>query len=105
MADSNRCHHYDEATSDGCVEETSDRHVTAEQRSIANAALNAGSYGNDDQLINAVAAALNLKPIKVESVLELLRIRQVLDYVTTSRNVNGSRVSVRYERGVDWKEE
>ncbi len=83
--------------------------MTAEERRIANAALNAGSYDDHDQLSNAVAGGLKLETQKVDTILERLTIRQVLNCIDTSRNVNESpqhqKASVRYEKGIDWTDE
>jgi hypothetical protein len=38
------------------------KHMTADERRIANAALGAGSYDNHDQLVIAVAAGLKRDP-------------------------------------------
>ena len=62
--------------------------MTAEERRIANAALRAGSRDNHDQLVIAVGAGLKLDPQTVEAVLQKLRIRQFLNCIGTSRDVN-----------------
>ena len=78
--------------------------MTAEERRIANAALRAGSYDNNDQLVIAVAAGLKRDPQTVEAALQKLRIRQVLVCVSAA-NAASEGASVRYERGIDWKDE
>jgi predicted transcriptional regulator len=83
--------------------------MTAEERRIANAALNAGSFDNHDQLASAVAAELEVETQKVETVLERLRNRQVLNCAGTSRNVQVNpehqKHAIRYEKGIDWTDE
>jgi len=83
--------------------------MTAEERRIANAALNAGSFDNHDQLASAVAAELEVETQKVETVLERLRNRQVLNCAGTSRNVQVNpehqKPAIRYEKGIDWTDE
>ena len=74
--------------------------MTAEERKIANAALGAGS-GETDQIVIAIAARLELEPQHNGAVLQRLRIRMVLNCVSTSQ-VNESAVSVRYEKGLEW---
>ena len=75
--------------------------MTAEERTIANEALGAGPWDNHDQIVIAVADRLGLKPQRVESVLQSLRIRMVLVCVSAA-NAGSEGASVRYERGMDW---
>lgn len=80
------------------------KHMAADERRIANAALGAGSWDNHDQLVVAVAAGLKRDPQTVEAVLQKLRIRMVLNSVSAARTTSQT-ASVRYERGMDWTEE
>jgi hypothetical protein len=43
--------------------------MTADERTIANAALHAGPWANHDQIVIAVADGLGLEPTDVEAVL------------------------------------
>jgi hypothetical protein len=78
--------------------------VTADERTIANAALGAGPWDSHDQIVIAVAHLLGLEPQHVESVLQRLRIRMVLVCVSAA-NATSENASVRYERGMDWMDE
>lgn len=78
--------------------------MTADERTIANAALGAGPWDNHDQIVIAVADRLGLKPQRVESILQRLRIRLVLVCVSAA-NAGSETASVRYERGMDWTDE
>jgi len=78
--------------------------MTADERTIANAALGAGPWDNNDQIVIAVADRLGLKPQRVESVLQRLRIRMVLVCVSAA-SAGSETASVRYERGMDWTDE
>jgi 2-phospho-L-lactate guanylyltransferase (CobY/MobA/RfbA family) len=75
--------------------------MTADERTIANAALGAGPWDNQDQIVIAVADLLGLEPQHVEAVLQRLRIRMVLVCVSAAR-AGSEGASVRYERGMDW---
>jgi hypothetical protein len=75
--------------------------VTAEERTIADAALGAGPWDNHDQIVIAVAHLLGLEPQRVEAVLQRLRIRMVVVCVSAA-NATSESASVRYERGIDW---
>ena len=79
--------------------------MTADERTIANAALGAGPWDNHDQIVIAVADAVNLDPQHVESVLQRLRIRMVLVCVSAASAGSEGAASVRYERGMDWTDE
>ena len=78
--------------------------MTAEERTIANAALGAGPWENHDQIVIAVADGLGLEAQRVEAALQRLRIRMVLVCVSAA-NTTSDNASVRYERGMDWTEE
>jgi hypothetical protein len=78
--------------------------MTADERRIANAALGAGPWDNDDQIVIAVSHVLGLEPQAAESVLQRLRIRMVLVCVSAA-NATSEGASVRYERGMDWMDE
>ena len=78
--------------------------MTTEERRIANAALGAGSWEDHDQIVTAVAHLLGLEPRHVDSVLQRLRIRMVVVYVSAA-NTSSVVASVRYERGIDWTDE
>jgi hypothetical protein len=78
--------------------------MTADERTIANAALGAGPWDNHDQIVIAVAHLLALEPQRVESILQRLRIRMVLVCVSAA-NATSETASVRYERGMDWTDE
>jgi len=80
------------------------KHMTADERTIANAALHAGPWDSHDQIVIAVAHLLGLEPRHVEAVLQRLRIRMVLVCVSAA-NAGSEGGSVRYERGMDWMEE
>jgi hypothetical protein len=75
--------------------------MTAEERTIANAALGAGPWDNHDQIVIAVVHLLGLEAHHVESVLQRLRIRMVVVCVSAA-NATSETASVRYERGMDW---
>jgi hypothetical protein len=75
--------------------------MTAEERTIANAALHSGPWASHDQIVMAVADVLKLEPHHVESVLQRLRIRMVLVCVSAA-SAGSENASVRYERGMDW---
>ena len=75
--------------------------MTADERTIANAALGAGPWENHDQIVIAVADGLGLEAQRVESVLQRLRVRMVLVCVSAA-NATSETASVRYERGMDW---
>jgi hypothetical protein len=76
-------------------------HMTAEERTIAQAALGAEPWANHDQIVIAVADLTGLEARHVEAVLQRLRIRMVLVCVSAA-NATSEGASVRYERGVDW---
>jgi hypothetical protein len=78
--------------------------MTAEERTIANAALNTGPWDNHDQIVIAVADQLRLEPRRVEAVLQQLRIRMVLVCVSAA-NATSENASVRYDRGMDLMDE
>jgi hypothetical protein len=78
--------------------------MTREERRIAQAALNAGPCANHDLIVIAVALGLGLESKHVEAVLHRLRVREVLDCVSTSA-VGEDVFSVRYEKGAAWTEE
>ena len=78
--------------------------MTADERTIANAALGAGPSTNHDQIVIAVAGLVGLEARRVEAVLQRLRIRMVLVCVSAA-NATSENASVRYERGMDWMEE
>jgi hypothetical protein len=78
--------------------------MTTEERRIANAALGAGPWDNNDQIVIAVADVLNLEAQHVEAVLQRLRIRLVLVCVSAA-NATSETASVRYQRGMDWTDE
>jgi hypothetical protein len=75
--------------------------MTADERTIANAALGAGPWANHDQIVIAVADLTGLEARHVEAVLQRLRIRMVLVCVSAA-NAGNETASVRYERGMDW---
>ena len=77
--------------------------MTREERRIAVAALRAGPCANHDQIVIAVALELRLEPQEIEDVLHRLRVRQVLNCVSTSA-MDEDVFSVRYEKGVGWTE-
>jgi hypothetical protein len=77
------------------------KHMTADERTIANAALGAGPCDTHDQIVIAVEHLLGLEPQHVEAVLQRLRIRMVLVCVSAA-NATSENTSVRYERGMDW---
>ena len=80
--------------------------MTHEERTIANAALRAGPWENHDQMVMVVADGLKLEPQKVEAVLKRLRIRLVLNCLSTARDVNErAAASVRYEEGINWTDD
>jgi hypothetical protein len=78
--------------------------MTADERTIANAALGSGPWANPDQIVIAVADLLGLEARHVEAVLQRLRIRMVLVCVSAA-NATSEGASVRYERGMDWMDE
>jgi 2-phospho-L-lactate guanylyltransferase (CobY/MobA/RfbA family) len=78
--------------------------MTAEERRIANAALNTGPWDNHDQIVIAVADLTGLEPQHVGSVLQRLRIRMVLVCVSAA-NATSENASVHYERGMDWMDQ
>ena len=78
--------------------------MTREERRIAVAALRAGPCANHDQIVIAVALNLRLETKHVEAVLHRLRVREVLDCVSTSA-MDEDVFSVRYEKGAAWTEE
>jgi hypothetical protein len=78
--------------------------MTADERRIANAALGAGSWANHEQIVSAVSDGLGLEALRVEAVLQRLRIRMVLVCVSAA-NATSETASVRYQRGMDWTEE
>ena len=78
-----------------------DKHMTADERRIANAAVGAGPWDSHNQIVTAVTNLLKLEPRHVESVLQRLRIRMVLVCVSAA-NATSENASVRYERGMDW---
>jgi hypothetical protein len=80
------------------------KHMTADERRIANAALGAGAWEDHDQIVIAVADVLELEAQHVEAVLQRLRIRMVLVCVSAA-NAASETASVRYQRGIDWTEE
>jgi len=80
------------------------KHMTPDERRIANAALRAGPWENHDQIVIAVADLTGLEAQRVEAVLQRLRIRMVLVCVSAA-NATSDNASVRYERGMDWTEE
>jgi hypothetical protein len=73
-----------------------DKHMTAEERTIAKAALHAGPWASHDQIVIAVADRLALEPPDVEAVLMRLRISEVLNCVHYVKD------SVCYEEGKNW---
>ena len=73
--------------------------MTADERTIANAALGAGPWANHDQIVIAVADGVGLEPTDLETALMRLRISEVLNCV---HYVNGS---VYYEEGKNWTDE
>jgi len=70
--------------------------MTAEERTIANAALGAGPWDNHDQIVIAVADGSGLGPTDVEAALMRLRISEVLNCVHYVKD------SVCYEEGKNW---
>jgi hypothetical protein len=80
------------------------KHMTTDERRIANAALGAGPWDNHDQIVIAVADGLGLEAQHLEAVLQRLRIRMVLVCVSAA-NAGSETASVRYQRGMDWTEE
>ena len=78
--------------------------MTADERTIANAALGAGPWDNHDQIVIAVADGLRLEARHVEAVLQRLRIRMVLVCVSAA-NAASETASVRYQRSIDWTDE
>jgi hypothetical protein len=79
--------------------------MTTDDRTIANAALGAGSWDNHDQIVITVAHLTGLEPQHVEAVLQRLRIRMVLVFVSAASAGSEGTASVRYERGMDWTDE
>jgi hypothetical protein len=86
------------------IDEMYDKTMTAEERRIGTAALHAGPWDNDDQIVIAVADGLGLEARHVEAVLQRLRIRMVLVCVSAA-NATSETPSVRYQRGIDWTDE
>ena len=78
--------------------------MTLEERQIANAALATGPWGNHNDIVIAIADALQLDSPRVESVLHRLRIRMILVRVSATSS-RGETPSFRYERGMEWTEE
>ena len=78
--------------------------MTPDERKIANAALATGPWGNHNDIVIAIADALQLDPPLVESVLQRLRIQMILVRVSASRS-RGETPCFRYERGMEWREE
>jgi hypothetical protein len=81
-----------------------DKHMTAEERTIAKAALHSGPWASHDQIVIAVTHLLGHEAQHVESVLQRLRIRMILVCVSAA-NATSENASVRYERGMDWTDE
>ena len=79
--------------------------MTADERTIANAALGAGPWDDHDQIVIAVADGLKLEAKHVEAVLQRLRIRMVLVCVSAANAGSEGAASIRYERGMDWTDE
>ena len=79
-----------------------DETVTPAERRIANAAVAAGPWENHDEIVIAVADLWDLDTMEVEAVLRRLRVRQVLNCVSTAMDMNQSAASVRYQRGIEW---
>ncbi len=80
------------------------KHMTSDERTIANAALGAGPWENPDQIVIAVAHLLGLEPQRVEAVLQRLRTRMVLVCVSAA-NATSETPSVRYQRSMDWMDD
>jgi hypothetical protein len=80
------------------------KHMTTDERRIANAALGAVPWDSHDQIVVAVSDTLKLAPQRVESVLQRLRVRMVLVCVSAA-NATSETASVRYQRGMDWTDE
>jgi hypothetical protein len=78
--------------------------MTADERTIANAALGAGPWDSHDQIVIAVTHVLNLEAQHVEAVLQRLRIRMILVCVSAA-NAASETAAVRYQRGMDWTDE
>jgi hypothetical protein len=78
--------------------------MTPDERRIAHAALGVGPWGNHNDIVIAIADALQLDPPRVESVLHRLRIRMILLRVSTTKS-RGETPSFRYEKGMEWTEE
>jgi hypothetical protein len=78
--------------------------MTAEERRIANAALNAGQWEKHDQIVISVADTLKLETPHVEAVLQRLRIRMALVCVGAAWAGSES-ASGRYEKGMDWTDD
>jgi hypothetical protein len=81
-----------------------DKHMTADERRIANAAVGAGPWDSHNQIMTAVTNLLKLEPRHPESVLQRLRIRMVSVWVSAA-NAKSENASVRHERGMDWTDE
>ena len=75
------------------------KQMTADERTIANAALGAGPWANHDQFVIAVANGLGLEPTDVETALMRLRNSEVLNCVHYVKD------SVCYEEGKNWTDE
>jgi hypothetical protein len=75
------------------------KHMTADERRIATAALGAGPWASHDQIVIAVADGLGLGPTVVEAALMRLRISEVLYCVHYVKD------SVCYEEGKNWADE
>jgi hypothetical protein len=73
--------------------------MTAEERTIANAALGAGPWDTHDQIAIAVADVLKLEPRRVEAVLQQLRIRMVLVCVSAA---NATSETLRFGTSGAW---
>ena len=80
------------------------KHMTPDERRIANSALGAGPWDSHDQIIIAVADRLGLEAQLVETVLYRLRIRMVVVCVSAASAMSET-ASVRYQRGIDWTDE
>ncbi len=78
--------------------------MTADERTIANAALGTGRWASHDQIVIAVADLLGLEPQRVEAVLQRLRTRMVL-VCASAASATSETASVRYQRGMDWTDD
>ena len=79
--------------------------MTPDERTIAVAALAAGPRANHDEIIVTVAVQLRVESHEVESVLQRLRIRHVLNCVSTAGDAKESALLFKYEKGAEWKNE